>query len=34
MKDFLIPFDGPGGTGLKDDTDMGTPASISARSES
>ncbi len=29
MKDFLIPFDGPGGTGLKDDRDMGTPASTS-----
>ncbi|WP_341213487.1 formate dehydrogenase subunit alpha [uncultured Limimaricola sp.] len=31
MKDFLIPFDGPGGTGLKDDTDMGTPASTSTK---
>ncbi|EYD72247.1 formate dehydrogenase subunit alpha [Limimaricola hongkongensis] len=30
MKDFLIPFDGPGGTGLKNDTDMGTPARVSA----
>ncbi|MGR3464894.1 formate dehydrogenase subunit alpha [Limimaricola sp.] len=29
MKDFLIPFDGPGGTGLKDDRDMGTPAATS-----
>ncbi|MGR3498495.1 MAG: formate dehydrogenase subunit alpha [Limimaricola soesokkakensis] len=29
MKDFLIPFDGPGGTGLHDDRDMGTPASTS-----
>ncbi|SDE84565.1 formate dehydrogenase subunit alpha [Limimaricola pyoseonensis] len=29
MKDFLIPFDGPGGTGLKDDRDLGTPASTS-----